>query len=103
LGLASSPEAGIAESPGTPFVSLVSGSQDWRTFGYNVPRQADECDFMARGFSLHAFTKAYWGTGTITTGVAAALPGTTVHALARPEAIERGRFRIAHPSGTVEV
>ena len=103
LGLASSPEAGISESPGTPFVSLVSGSQDWRTFGYNVRRHADECDFMARGFSLHAFTKAYWGTGTITTGVAAALPGTTVHALARPEAIERGRFRIAHPSGTVEV
>ena len=103
LGLASSPEAGLTESPGTPFISLVSPSQDWRTFGYNVPRQADECDFMARGYSFQAFTRAYWGTGTITTGVAAALTGTTVNALARPEAIERGRFRIAHPSGTVEV
>jgi methylitaconate Delta-isomerase len=103
LGLATSPAEARIQSPGTPFVSLVSGPQDWATFGYAVPRRADECDLTGRGFTVQAFTKAYWGTGSVCTGVAAAIPGTVVNDVVRPTAVTEGRFRIAHPSGTINV
>jgi len=103
LGLARSAESAAQDAPATPFVSLVSAPQDWTTYGYRVGRSADECDIMARGYSLGAFTKAYWGTGTVTTGVAALLPDTVVHDLVRSSARATGRVRVAHPSGTNEV
>jgi methylitaconate Delta-isomerase len=105
LELADSPKAARIQAPGTPFVSLISAAQDWTTFGYGVDRRAEECDLMGRGFTVQTFTKAYWGTGTVTTGVAAVVPGTIVNALTRPEAIKdgKGTIRIAHPSGTISV
>ncbi len=103
LGLATSPGEAKVQSPGTPFVALMSGPQDWATFGYNLPRRAEECDLTGRGFTVQAFTKAYWGTGSVCTGVAAAIAGTVVNDLVRPASVARGRYRIAHPSGTIEV
>jgi 2-methylaconitate cis-trans-isomerase PrpF len=103
LGLATSPGEARVQSPGTPFVSLVSGPQDWTTFGYNVVRKAEECDMTGRGFTVQAFTKAYWGTGSVCTGVAASVTGTVVNDLVRPSAARSGRIRIAHPSGTIDV
>jgi 2-methylaconitate cis-trans-isomerase PrpF len=103
LGLATSPGEARVQSPGTPFVSLISAPQDWTTFGYHVPRKAQECDVMGRGFTVQAFTKAYWGTGSVTTGVAAAVTGTVVNDLVRPSAAETRHIRIAHPSGTIDV
>ncbi len=58
---------------------------------------------MGRGFTVQAFTKAYWGTGSVTTGVAAAVTGTVVNDLVRPSAAETRHIRIAHPSGTIDV
>ena len=103
LGLATSPAEAIVQSPGTPFVALMSPAQDWTTSGYGVPRQSEECDVMGRGFTVQAFTKAYWGTDSVCTGVDAATPGTIVNDLVRPEAAESGVFRIAHPSGIINV
>lgn len=103
LGLATSPAEAKVQSPGTPFVALMSAPQDWKTFGFGVERQAGECDIMGRGYSLEAFTKAYWGTGSVCTGVVAATPGTVVNDLVRGSAIETGVIRIAHPSGVLSV
>ena len=103
LGLADSPEAARVQSPGTPFVALISAPQDWTTFGYGVARSAAECDIMGRGFTVQAFTKAYWGTGSVCTGVAAMTPGTVVNDLVRASASASGNIRIAHPSGTINV
>jgi len=103
LGLASSPTDAIFQSPGTPFVALISAPQDWTTFGYGIPRHAVECDLMGRGFTVQTFTKAYWGTGSVCTGVVAATPGTIVNDLVSASAIESGVVRIAHPSGIVSV
>lgn len=90
-------------SPGTPFVSLVSPAQPWTTYDECKERSANDCDFTARGFTMQLVHKAYWATGSVCTGVAAALPGTVVHEVARKEALEAGRFRIAHPVGTIDV
>jgi 2-methylaconitate cis-trans-isomerase PrpF len=103
LGLATSPEEAIDQSPGTPFVALMSAPQDWTTFGYGVSRSSTECDIMGRGFTVQAFTKAYWGTGSVCTGVVASTPGTVVHDLVRASAATSGHIRIAHPSGTIDV
>lgn len=56
-----------------------------------------------RGYSLGAFTKAYWGTGSVCTGVVAATPGTVINDLVRRSALDSGTFRIAHPSGVITV
>ena len=90
-------------SPGTPFVSLVSPAQAWTTYDERKDRSAADCDFTARGFTMQLAHKAYWATGSVCTGVAAALPGTVVNEVARKEAVESGRFRIAHPVGTIDV
>ena len=103
LGMATSPAEALVQAPATPFVALMSAAQDWTTFGYGMPRRADECDLMGRGYSLAAFTKAYWGTGSVCTGVVAATPGTVVNDMVRPSALESGVFRIAHPSGVITV
>lgn len=103
LGLAANAEEAHLTSPGTPFISLVSPAADWAAFGTGNTRKASECDLVARGFTVGLAHKAYWGTGSICTGVAAVLPGSVVNQVTRPEAAAQGRVRIGHPSGVVEV
>lgn len=80
-----------------------SRTQDWIDYGTGEKRSADSCDFATRGFIGRAAHKAYWGTGSITTGVAAALPGTVVHDVVRKTAVDAGVFRIGHPSCVIRV
>ncbi|CAN5410132.1 PrpF domain-containing protein [soil metagenome] len=103
LGFAASPEDAATSSPGTPFVSLVAPAATWAAFGTGQIRHADECDLLARGFTMGLVHKAYWGTGSICTGVAAVLPGSVVHEVTNHRAADSGRVRIGHPSGVVEV
>jgi len=103
LGLVSEVSEAVFKSPALPFVALVSKAQDWVTFDERKTRLAGECDFTARGFTMQLAHKAYWGTGSVCTGVAAALPGSIVNQVANPESVANSKFRIGHPAGTVEV
>lgn len=47
--------------------------------------------------------KAFPGTGAIPVGVAAALQGTVVHDIARPQSHATRTYRIGHPGGTLTV
>lgn len=103
LGLVDDAADATLKSPGAPFVSLVSKPQEWITYDERKLRPADDCDLTARGFTMQLAHKAYWGTGSVCTGVAAALPGSVVHEVTRKRAVESRFFRIAHPVGTVDV
>lgn len=47
--------------------------------------------------------KKFPGTGSIPAAVPAAIEGTVVHDIVRPEALVDGTYRIGHPSGTLAV
>lgn len=103
MGWASSFENAAKESPLTPAIVLVSPAQPWVEYGSRLNRGADDCDFTARSVSARFAHKAYPVTGSVCTGVAAALRGSVVHDVVRPRDGEGGRYRLAHPSGTIDV
>jgi hypothetical protein len=63
----------------------------------------DDIDLVARvvGGRPAVLHKAYPGTLAATTGVAACIPGTTVHEVTRQE--RSGEIRIGHTSGVMPV
>jgi 2-methylaconitate cis-trans-isomerase PrpF len=103
MGWASSAENAQKESPLTPAIILVSPAQPWVEYGSLMAREAEGCDFTARSLSARFAHKAYPVTGSVCTGVAAALRGSVVHDVVRPRPSEGGHYRLAHPSGTIDV
>jgi 2-methylaconitate cis-trans-isomerase PrpF len=103
MGWASSPENARKESPLTPAIVLVSPPQPWEQYGSRLARGAEDCDFTARWVSVRQAHKAGPVTGSVCTGVAAALRGSVVNDVVRPEAHVGGRYRVAHPSGVIDV
>ncbi|HEY9657963.1 MAG TPA: PrpF domain-containing protein, partial [Allocoleopsis sp.] len=63
----------------------------------------EECDLTARIYVFGKIHKAYSATGSICTGVAAALPGSVVNELISAAALQVGQIRIGHPCGTIDV
>jgi 2-methylaconitate cis-trans-isomerase PrpF len=63
--------------------------------------QAEELDVIARMISMGKLHHAIPGTGAIAVAVAAALPGTLVHALTGD--LGGRQVRIGHTAGTVAV
>jgi 2-methylaconitate cis-trans-isomerase PrpF len=103
VGWASSPDAAKSETPITPAIVLVSEPQSWVEYGSHLARTADDCDFTVRNVSAKAVHKAYPVTGSVCTGVAAALQGSVVHEVVRSASHASGRYRLGHPSGTIDV
>ncbi|WP_254650846.1 PrpF domain-containing protein [Streptomyces sp. GbtcB7] len=103
LGFATSIETAWDESPMTPFSIVVGAPMDWRLYGSNEPRPADSCDLAARCVFNGQVHKAFPGTGAVPVAVAAALEGTVVHDIVRPEAGDSGIYRVGHPGGTLSV
>ncbi len=63
----------------------------------------DSMDVCSRFFALDYCAPNYPGSASVSTGAAARLPGSTVHAVL-PEAARRdGVLRIGHPRGVMEV
>ena len=60
---------------------------------------AGEVDLLVRIFSMGPLHHAMTGTGAVAIAVAAAIPGTLVHEVARVNA--GGRVCFGHPSGTL--
>ncbi|MFZ7102161.1 MAG: PrpF domain-containing protein [Peptococcaceae bacterium] len=92
-----------------PFTVAVSKSQEYITFGTGTKVSPDDCDFVARLvhgpvklFKTGVMHKAFPGTASVATAVAALIPGTVVNEVskARPQA---GYVRIGHPSGSIKV
>jgi 2-methylaconitate cis-trans-isomerase PrpF len=103
IGLVSDPVDALRLSPGLPKVGVVCRPADYRTTtGATV--EARDIELVGRLMSMQHPHRAYMMTGGIATAVAALIPGTLVHAVARPATVEAGRriVRIGHPSGIVE-
>lgn len=68
------------------------------------PADPDEdCDINARIWANGMTSKAYAGTVTASTGVAARMAGTVVHNALTPPAHAAEGLRIRHPGGVIEV
>ena len=85
-------------SPAVPKVGFVSASQNYTDIsGRQV--SGDDMDICARVISVFKCHKACPLTAASAISVAAAVPGTIVHELAKQT--EPGRIRIGHPSGVM--
>jgi 2-methylaconitate cis-trans-isomerase PrpF len=102
LGWASSVDRADEEARIRPGAVMVGPPAAW-TDMRGVQLEAAACDLHVRAASVVNVHKAFMGTGSICAGVAARIPGTVVHDVTRPEAHERGEYRLGHPSGTTPV
>jgi len=99
MGLVGSLEE-AAKRGHTPKLCCVAPAADYvASNGKRVA--AGDIGLLARIFSMGVLHHAMTGTGGVAIAVAAAIPGTLVHRLARPNTA--GRIRFGHPSGTLEV
>ncbi len=87
----------------TPVPAIVSPPAEYTSYSTGDPVAAADIDLVARvvGGRPAVLHKAYPGTLAATTGVAACIPGTTVHEITRQE--HRGEIRIGHTSGVMPV
>jgi 2-methylaconitate cis-trans-isomerase PrpF len=86
-----------------PVPAVVSPPARYNSYGTGDPVAPDDIDLVARvvGGRPAVLHKAYPGTLAATTGVAACIPGTTVHEVTRQE--RSGEIRIGHTSGVMPV
>ncbi len=87
----------------TPVPAVVSGPTDYVSFATGETIAADDVDLVARvvGGRPPVLHKAYPGTLAACTGVAARIPGTTVHRVTRPP--DGDVLSIGHTSGIMPV
>lgn len=98
MGFAGNLADATENSPAVPKVGFVSASQDYMDIsGKQV--SGENMDICARVISVFKCHKACPLTAASAISVAAAVPGTIVHELARQT--ELGRVRIGHPSGVM--
>jgi 2-methylaconitate cis-trans-isomerase PrpF len=98
LGLVDRPDDAARTTPAIPKLYIISAPADYPdTLGRDI--RADDIDVVGRGLSMGVPHQAYAGTVAIATAVAAGIPGTLVHAVARSRPGER--FRIGHPAGII--
>lgn len=84
-------------------ISICSEPQAWVPYGAKEMRPADTGDITVRGNNVNTFTKAYWGTGSVCTGVACSIPGTIPNEYARDSSVADGKIRLCHASGAVDL
>jgi len=100
MGLAASAAEATAERPHTPKLAFVANATSY-TASDGKSVDADAIDMLVRIFSMGKLHHAMTGTGAVAIAVAAAIPGTLPHRVARSAA--DGRIRFGHPSGTLNV
>ena len=89
------------DSPATPIIGMISAPADAPNglVGGTIP--GAEVDVVSRLLFMQQTHKTYAGTSTVCTGIAARIPGTLVHDLARPETRDALDVRIGHPAGVI--
>lgn len=100
MGMIADPARSASASPATPLLGMIGAPQDYHVDATGQAVSASEIDLVSRLMFMQQMHKTYAGTSTVCTGVAARLPGTIVHQLARQRAA--GEVRIGHPAGVIE-
>lgn len=99
MGLAATPEEAVARRM-IPLIAFVSAPQEARTLSGET-LAAEQGDLVVRMISNGQPHRALPVTGSLCTAVAAALPGSLPHALARQA--RSGPLRLSMPSGVLNV
>ena len=100
LGLADDVQQATETVKAVPKIALVAPPADY-TSSAGKAIAADSIDVVARAISMRNTHRTFPGTASMCTAVAAAVEGTVVHEVARPE---RGaRLRLGHPAGIMEI
>jgi 2-methylaconitate cis-trans-isomerase PrpF len=100
MGLVRSAAEATEKRPATPKLAFVAPPASY-TAADGRAVKAESIGLVARIFSMGPLHHAMTGTGAIAIAVAASIPGTLVHRIARCDTT--GRIRFGHPSGTLTV
>lgn len=94
---------GLPADSRLPHPVSVTAPGDYTNYMTRGTVHADDVSFVARrvGGPPPRLHKAFAATGAVCTAVAALIPGTVVHAVARP--VTDGVVRIGHPTGVFPV
>lgn len=101
LGFVDEPSEATEESPGIPYIAIVSESQTYQCTT-NKRVNSDEIDITARIMSNQSPHHAYAMTGAMCLAAATSIPGT-IPAKVTSHDPKEGRVRIGHPKGTVTI
>lgn len=88
------------KSPTVPKMTVVAPPADYTSISGELIR-AEQADLLGRMMSMQRPHPTYALTGAMCTAAAAAIPGTLVYRVRRPDA-DTKRLRIAHPGGILE-
>ncbi len=102
IGLVDHWELAKEKSAYAPFLAIVSPAKSYTTFdGKSV--HAEDIDLVSRLIFMQKVHKSYPVTSTVTTGVAAKIPGTVVSEVVCEASKAEVRMEIGHPAGSITV
>jgi 2-methylaconitate cis-trans-isomerase PrpF len=102
FGMVGDPAEAAEKSPYAPFFAIISKPATYMALNGTKVEAAD-MDVASRLLFMLHMHKAYPITGTVCTAAASMVPGSVVHRLMRPDAMDRPVLRIGHPSGVIDV
>jgi 2-methylaconitate cis-trans-isomerase PrpF len=100
LGLAESVAQARDKVKAVPKIAMVAAPAAYQTTR-GTPMGAEQVDLVSRMISMGKTHRTYAATSSMCLAVAAAIPGTVVHAVRRQALPDR--LRIGHPAGIMEV
>jgi len=83
-------------------VALVAAPSGYEAYGSGQTISPDSMDFWCREIFMGSVHKAIGVSETVCATVAALIPGSVVHEVARPQTGKNGTVRLGHPSGIIE-
>jgi 2-methylaconitate cis-trans-isomerase PrpF len=100
LGMTESVVHAMEKVKAIPKIAMVAPPAAYRTTR-DAPIGADQVDLVSRMISMGKTHRTFAGTSSMCLAVAAAIPGTLVHAVAHRALPDR--VRIGHPAGIMEI
>jgi 2-methylaconitate cis-trans-isomerase PrpF len=100
-GMADAASEARSSTPAVPILGLVGPPTDYVAAGSATTVSASSADLVARLLFMQRPHKAYAGTSTVGTGVAAKIPGTLVAEAVGPARLAEETVRIGHPGGVI--
>ena len=100
LGMAGDVAQARAKVKAVPKIAMVAAPTPYHTTR-GTPVEAEQVDLVSRLISMEKTHRTFAGTSSMCLAVAAAIPGTLVHGVARRAF--QDRVRIGHPAGVMEV
>jgi hypothetical protein len=100
LGMADSVAQARDKIKAVPKIAMVAPPAEFRTTR-DTPIGAEQVDLSSRMISMGKTHRTFAGTSSMCLAVAAAIPGTVVHAVARRA--QPDLVRIGHPAGIMDV